>query len=636
MAKYWEVEHNGKVYEVEAESADEAAAAFAPQPSQQAPQQEPERYRGLGYSFGDKGAKMGYGERRVRMGINAVEAAYDMAIGGLTGVVAQPISGLFGLGAGAVEAVKGGDKNAVADVSARWQEGVSNFLTNDPESPLLGDVVGEAGQFFEKVVGLTPEQVAYRFDDGLLSIAQNNPEAATAMKTAILGVPTILGYGLGPMRPGALTSGRKAWTAARKAEDAGLAEKGLTADTRALPDKVRRKASEMAPDDRKGAGFTGIIDDVRAKKAERLQEVNSAWDEFRASNAGFQTAPFKRRAQAVRQDLLDDGFDIAMAPQVTRALQDLSRMSRKDVLRDKKIPGGRRQEAPFVEVEAIRRRVSRAIDDDQLKHGGQYSSNGRALLKVKHALDDEMHEQFIRGAMSGDPKAYAAWGNARGVSGRFARDFKTDKVINKMLEDGVTPEEVYKFMMGASAMNAKPQAVHTLRRLKEILGPENPAVQQIRQSALSDMLLPAFEDTPNFLKAARNIESALRNNPTLMTELGIDRGDMLQFARASRAAHVLAGAHPEKMDLRFIIGMGASIGAGHQIARKGALVRLIRKGANKAFGVGMIDAKDVRKILLGDGGKKPLLDYNPQAYSAWLAQSLAIEADEYAREERGE
>lgn len=559
----------------------------------------------------------------------AGEALYDLGSMVATSAVAQPVSGIAGAAAMMYTALQGGDANAIADAGANWQQATERLLTNDPESALLADVTGEAVQGFTKLVGKSPEQLGIAFDDAMMSTTGGNPYMATALKTAIVGIPSVIGMGKGNLRPGKMTAARKADEAAQAAALKKVQDAGLTDVVMDLPDAVKGRLDDVVGHTaERGANFDDVLADLRTVRNQRKLEVDNAWESFRQSNAGFETKGLKDAAQRARAALIQDGLNPNSYPAVRDALGKMSRLSRKNLLTDKKIKGGRRQTASAVELDILRKEVSHKIKGNTSK-GIPFTPEDKALLKVKKMLDSELEDQFIRGAMSGDPATWGAWKQAKGLSAAYARDFKTDSVISKMMLDGVSPEGAYRFLVGANAMNAGPQAIQTVRRLKEVLGPHHPSLQHIKTAALRDIMLPGLDDkNPNFMAVYKNTQKALQQQPALLKELDIDTNALRRLGRASRAAAEIRKSHPERFAPGFWNGIGASVFFGHSIARKGALVRTVRKSLNRVTGVGMVNEKHLRELLDIPEIRAPMVDVNRPALALWIAQSQAAAASD--------
>lgn len=631
MAKQlWEVEHDGQLWEVEADSAEEAASTFDPAPA--APEQPARQPVVPQQAATHPGADKKWGDYKP---MDWLETAWDAATLAGTSAVAQPVSGIAGMGAHALAGVFNGfDPEKSNEVAAKVQSFTEGLLTNDPEAEPIHKAVGEAGMLFEKVTGKTPEQAGQWADDRFYSLARGNPEMAALLKTTVYGIPSVVG--LNRLKVPANLRARAEYRAGIQRVDAEAKADGYELVGDKFPSQVQAKAAALAPNAEKGGGFDEVLADLKAARKTANDEVDAAWDSFRASDAFLDVRAAKQAAQGIRRELATEGH-IVNKGITQEVLQDLSRLDRREVNTGRKFRGDKkRAEVALRELDVIRRKVTNNITGDKAR-GVPYTPEDRALLSIRGKLDSMIEDQFIAGAISGDPGVHQLWKNARGLSAQFNQNFNADSVIRKMLVDDVTPEQAYNFVIGASSMASKQQAVQTIKRMKQILGEDSPAITNMRNAALRDVLIPLLPEggsKANFNLAISNIDKLLKNHPALVKELDIDPQQLTRLRRAAFVASEVVSKSPEKFGMDYVTSVSASVLFGHGIARKGALVRTARKALNWALDTNQMSPKDIRKHLLDADYNRPIIDYSKPSLTTWLAMSgsAAQSSNEDARE----
>jgi hypothetical protein len=541
--------------------------------------------------------------------IDYAEGLYELAMMSATGIVAQPLSGLGGAAAGGL-AKLAGSKEAVnaAEATRGWLEGM---LTNDPE--------GEAMKTFASVVGPTAEMIDRKIDDSIWAGAEGNPELAAAGKTLLYGLPSVVG--LGRMNVPKRIKIDLEQHRTKKRIAAETEAEGFTLESEKLPGMVRSKSHELVPDENVGSGWDEILDEVRAAEKVERTGVDEAYDAARATQAFAEIKPLRLMAKDIRREF-EGRFNVKRMPQLNDHITDLRKLASQISNTGKRLPPGKRRTAvEYNELELLRQRISNDITG---KPGmGNFTPQDKALLNLRDRLDTTIDDLWRRGAVSGDAHAIETWRNARALSLGHNKRFNADRTVRRMLMEDTTPEGAYRLVIGASAMGAKPQAVATIRRLKEILGPDHPALVNVRKAMIRDTLMPALGDKANYGKLATNIDKLLKNNYSLVQEAGVDVETLRRLRRAAHVANETVKLNPEKFQAEYVTGVIASVAFGHGIARKGAVVRTVRKLLNRTLGVGLMSKSDIKRHLLDAEYDKPMRSYSGPELPWWLAMTSA-------------
>jgi hypothetical protein len=604
MAKQiYEVEYNGQIFEVEADSPEQVAAAFggSEQPAEQPQQPEKEKtWRDLS-------------------GNDWLEGIWDAGMLAATSTIAQPVSGVAGLAGLAVGAAGTGPAN---DVAADWQKKTADLLTDLPD--------GEAAQVFGRMVGPTVEHLTQKVDDALYAEAGGSPEIASAMKTAVYGIPAVLGFH-GMKVPKRFAT----WRANNKMGDelaAKATAEGVDLFDDNLPYSVRGYSERLVGGTQKGQGFDEVIDAVRTAEGVSKQAVDDAFDAARARTAVAELKPIQEAVDKARAQVFKEGADPKWRVYNAR-LKEIEQLT--DFYTGIKTKTGGfgqtgRSHIDLDELEIMRRRLNGSI-----KTAKPGSPEGRALIQIRNSLDDGIDDLLQKGAISGDEDAIALWKGARQLNRVHAERFNANKFVRGLLLKDMTPEGAYRLLIGMSSMTAKTQAVSTLRRLKEILGPNHAAITHVRKAVLRDALAPMFADKTNFRGAINNIDKLLQNHYSLVQELEIPISELRKLRRLAHAAEQAAGTNPTKFDGAFATSVISSVAVGHSIARKGALVRTARKLMDRWLGTGMLTKRDIKNLLVeGELGQFPIVEYSKPELSTWLAATAGAQTASASNRDR--
>ena len=141
----------------------------------------------------------------------------------------------------------------------------------------------------------------------------------------------------------------------------------------------------------------------------------------------------------------------------------------------------------------------------------------RLMVKVKKALDGWMDEAIDTAAFSGDTQALAALKKARQKrvdAGIFEKGTKWDTpggIVENLLNKDVTGREAVNYIFGASALGRKQGVTATVKRLKEILPPEQ--FNTVREAAWLRVVEKAYQGGQfSRAKALTSIDDALNGN----------------------------------------------------------------------------------------------------------------------------
>lgn len=471
---------------------------------------------------------------------------------------------LGGFGAAFKMLLGGSNNQAVADIQA-----TADFFTLAPRTKrgkaLLNDIA---------VPLMALESGADRISE---TMSFGNPFAATFIKTTLLG-----GVELALPAKGTRTAVSVQRTIARqKKEVKRIADDlGINPDINDMAAGIVDAARRMTPDER-AANAPALQQAMREAAKVAADERTVLFNAARETRTFIETRSVRKLAIDMRNELKARGFDLDEMPIVNKRLLDMQ---------SKSFEVGGPLVARLNELEIVRRRIS--------ANRSASPSENAALNSIKKGLDDFLDNEFNNiatesgSAISGDVAGVAAWKEARASNVRWKENFSSDKTISQLIEKNATPEQYRQWLMGASTMGANKQAALTIRRMKEILGKDHPAIEGIRQDFLFEIAEPLLKDQPNYAQFVRNYDATIRRNPSLVKELNLNQGDMRQLLDFSRAQNRLPLSQQQIVGTDLTRAL-AQFSVGHQIAKASLRVNIARAIANRLFRVGEISKKQV-------------------------------------------
>lgn len=212
-----------------------------------------------------------------------------------------------------------------------------------------------------------------------------------------------------------------------------------------------------------------VRDKLSDARQQLEQQVGDAYG--RVGVAAVQKDALNSLSGRLRAALSSEGriLDDALTPAASRAINDVSE-------RVAQLP----DEVTAVTIKAIenqRKRISNL-------YGAASNQADRAALQiVKREFDNWMDEAVDSALFSGDPEALSALKNARAVRAKYGDLFQgkdsAGKMVQKLLAEERTPEEVAQFVVGLSDRVSPAAAAKVVKKIKEA-APE--AADDLRQA----------------------------------------------------------------------------------------------------------------------------------------------------------
>lgn len=470
-------------------------------------------------------------------------------------------------------------------------------------------------------------------------LGMGNPEASTAIYTAIMGAPEIFGVKL-------RVRARKGGVDYRKAEQniKSVANRlGINIKQSDLGRSIVEAARKMTPDERAAhaGGLRNALIQIRKEHNADLEVKEEKARNLHASIKANDISAFGKELDGM---LRANGHDIERMPAVQKILSEIQGVTRKSPLYGKRTdmaetleraegaglilpPEVRidakkaaKKEAEDValdlqEIQTIRNRIdnARKVDKGATKlppnlEKLNLSHQDRALDFIKNSLDRYLDYRADNAMLKG----IDAWDQAESARRAYNKRWHADITMRNMLDLDATPAEISKWIRGKSLMGPKDDAPRLIRRMKELLGPNHPSIVSLRDDLLFDLVAPLLEVPPKYGNFSNTYTQFIRKNPDLMRELNIDSQQMRVLQEFSRIQANL----PPKNALaarRFISDALARFGWGHGIAKAGMKVSIVGRIIRKLVGVDVVKAKEMLAIATGTLHGKPIMPKNTMA-----------------------
>ena len=457
-------------------------------------------------------------------------------------------------------------------------------------------------------------------DDLSFELGRGDPTASTLIKTVLLG-----GLELFPAAKSVKDTVRAGSELRKRSREIKriAEERGINLDLKRFSDDLAEAAQRLTPDER-AQNAPLLVEQLQAAKQRDLDAKTALFREAEAKRTYVETGSVRDLSDSIFQELVRSGTDFEELPAVLRLLDDMSAIE----TRFPGVPGARGERplpisaANLNQLEILRRRTN-----------STYRKGTPGSVKmgvVRKEIDRFFESEFDKVAIDagriargdapifGDASGIQAWKDARTAHTRWKQNFSADKTIAKLIGEEATPEQYSAWLLGASSVNAKKQAALTIRRIKEILGDDSPAIEGIRQDYLFEMYEPLLREEPNFAQFTRNYDTMIRRNPSLVKELRLDKGamkDMHDFAKV-QANLPPSGRVFSRGDI--ITGV-TRMAVGHQIAKAAVRVEFSRRLANAVAGVDAVTPKQIISDIMDIRFDAPMIPKGSVLASEFIA-----------------
>jgi hypothetical protein len=626
MAIY-EVEHNGKVYEVDAPSPEAAAGAFAPQPTQEAQSKGPSSRPRVGEPH-KKASPLYTPEDALALGDTALAlgtSGVSSVAGGFAGAVA---------GAGhAVGKIFGADGSPL-DTAALVNDFVLEKGTYKPKTKQGREALETAGKYME--AGLTEIRDRADVDEKFYGVKGLSP----TLETIILAAPEM--FGMGKLK------GARSIRKAAEPDQSEAAKAAARLKINLENNKIRESTVDAARDMTSGqgratSGGEAIPEAIIEARDTSQKAVDSLYDRARAGTAEAPAEPLVALATQVEDELIKRGADFGQDTRLTARMNDLRKIREQMIgppenRNTRQIPGqsstilgpdGKPLVAPtaqptMVPLQELGILDERISNDITRAYASGNKPEARHLRRMQARLRGMLEDKAYTDLMKGNPADIAAWKNARAANRLHQKTFNDDKIIKKLTDETAPAKEVMNLVFGTAELGYRPRAVQLVRKLKDIMG-ENPvAMESLRGAVYADLFDPLFKGPePNWKGTMERIRRRKRDDSALLRELGISQSDLEFMAKAARVASQVTTKEDLLKNKAFWSTMAARWSFGHEISKAGARQKLVNLVFDKALGVGQKTHNQLLKEFASDPDA-PLLTLDYPKLKGYYARGAAI------------
>lgn len=246
-----------------------------------------------------------------------------------------------------------------------------------------------------------------------------------------------------------------------------------------------------------------VADAVKANAEAARQGFKQKYETAFSSTGSFKPEAFEGMSGRITESLTNRAdpiiIDDVLTPAANRALGEL------DKIQNLKL-GTTGQPAAGDAVTGVN---LRGVDQARKKLVAFYSAakanptDARAMQGIIREFDDQIEQSVLKGLFEGDEKFLAALKDARSEFATYQKTFKKQnslddagRVLETMVRQDVTPEQVANYIYGSSKVGANATNVRVVGRLKELLGEDSPQWAAIRQGAWQKLTGTAEGKTP--------------------------------------------------------------------------------------------------------------------------------------------
>lgn len=507
---------------------------------------------------------------------------FDLAGTAMTAGVAEPFSGVAGM----ISFLLSGDADYAAKRVGEWQD----FFTKKPWS--------EGGEYLLRQALPPLSKADDAINDWAEEAATNDegefdPAVAAAIKTGIWSSIDIAAFafpgGKAVLQKHKLRKLRK--QIIKEADRLGikLTQEDFHDD---VADAARTLGSEHA-----GEQAIEYTEALRQAERSARNTKNSLYAAAEAENLYVATSPVRQLGERLLRQLDKKyNLDDPDMESVRNALNDLRGHTRRQGMGSGTgLERGRNIAVHFSKIERIRSWVNKSWRKEKRKPEGSMAA--AALMEIRHSLDNWLTAEFNRlaiqdgkiissGVFSGDAGGIDAYQAARRAAQEHAWFFE-NKAIADLIDKDASVDQVAHWIIGSSR-RGKIGAAKTVEKIHQLLGPDHPAFEALRQDFIFQLTKPLLADEPNFKAFRKNVEFVLQNNKPLADAFGLDQHDIKILADFALAAEKLPGKGakaPRLYTAAELVQTIARLGVGSDVAKGAARVGFATKIGNLIFGV---------------------------------------------------
>lgn len=458
----------------------------------------------------------------------------------------------------------------------------------------------------EATAALT-EQAARAAEGGLTG--QTGQRVAEAGE---FGIPLTSGQATGDI---ATLQGEEAFRSGARGGGAQRVQTGFDVQQREAIDRAAGQQIEQfgagEAIERPRVAGQSAIEGIRLRAETLDREISDAYDLAGSLDASFDEDAVTELPGFVSSVMgsADVDLDSTLTPAAKRAFDLVGEFSQKEG-------------QSLSDFERLRRKIGFTIG------ASANPSDKRAATIVKRAMDQWADAAVDDALIDGGQEALDAIKNARGLRRRYGVLFERDaqlrsdragKIIERFVEDDLTPEEAVNHIIGSHVVGARSTSALVAKRVKDIVGEDSPEWGQLRQAALMRMFKATGTTKPTPGGISKSIKQTLEGEGESFSKVLFttkERAQIRRFGNAVQNADKRAGlANPSGSGFTFF----------RELLRVAPIVAAATQGPAAAIattglsgGKSLFSSAQARRGVAQEfGGKAPLR--SPAALGAAVA-----------------
>lgn len=211
---------------------------------------------------------------------------------------------------------------------------------------------------------------------------------------------------------------------------------------------------------------------LTARAAAKKEAVDTAYEAARETEARITADGVRGLWRRAAASVTDFGVDAQLHPAATRALRGLRKLE--SATRRRAKSKLRITSVALRRIETERRKLL------NLERAAANPADGAAVQRVRKAFDDWLDEAMDNAMFDGDEQALAVLKTARAQRRQYGALFEAQnprdragKVIQNIVGEERTPEQVMNLVIGRSKLGAQDVSVDVLKRIRKITGGGN-------------------------------------------------------------------------------------------------------------------------------------------------------------------
>ena len=332
--------------------------------------------------------------------------------------------------------------------------------------------------------------------------------------------------------PDILTGGSSVLKKRRQVKELESAARTLGIDLSAIPEDKLAQVAESAfrltsGQSTVGRNVVGLSDSLK-----RQEEISSAmaeqlYKEAQNTEAYYPGVQLKLLDQSLADILKDSVYDFADLKVARGRLRQFSQITNDTAF--ELLDANNNLINTYIPLEKLhnfRQVLNSDLRSFTRTEGYSANKDYSAILRMKNHIDEFIDAQFTADLISGNAEAIGKWKKANAWYKNYVKTFSDADVVEKIIDNDFTVEQVKNLILGASDVVSNPAAGSIVKKLNNIFGVNSSQMEALRKEVIFGIVSPLLEEVPDVRQFQANYNKFRRKNPTIISELF--QGDSLQ------------------------------------------------------------------------------------------------------------